>query len=46
MITLYTDCTPNGFKISIALEELSLDYQVVDIDFSIKESNLPHNFLN
>ncbi len=27
MITLYTDSTPNGFKISIALEELGLDYQ-------------------
>ena len=37
MITLYTDCTPNGFKISIALEELGLDYQVVDIDFSKRE---------
>jgi len=27
MIDLYTDATPNGLKISIALEELGLDYQ-------------------
>jgi len=37
MITLYTDSTPNGFKISIALEELGLDYQTIEIDFSKKE---------
>ncbi len=28
MIDLYTDATPNGLKISIALEELGLEYQV------------------
>ena len=28
MIDLYTDATPNGFKISIALEELGLKYNV------------------
>jgi len=28
MINLYTDATPNGLKISIALEELGLEYQV------------------
>jgi len=27
MIDLYTDATPNGLKVSIALEELGLDYQ-------------------
>lgn len=27
-ITLYTEGTPNGLKISIALEELGLDYKV------------------
>jgi len=27
MINLYTDATPNGLKISIALEELNLEYQ-------------------
>ena len=41
MITLYTDCTPNGFKISIALEELGLDYEVIEIDFSKKEQFTP-----
>jgi len=28
MISLYTDATPNGLKISIALEELGLQYEV------------------
>ncbi|MBL4767442.1 MAG: glutathione S-transferase N-terminal domain-containing protein [Rhodobacteraceae bacterium] len=32
MIDLYTAATPNGFKISIALEEMGLDYQVHAID--------------
>lgn len=34
MITLYTASTPNGRKVSIALEELSLPYEVVHIDIS------------
>ena len=33
-ITLYTDSTPNGIKISIALEELGLPYKVEHIDIS------------
>jgi GST-like protein len=32
MIDLYTWTTPNGFKISIALEELALPYRVLPID--------------
>ena len=32
MIDLYTAPTPNGHKISIALEELSLPYNVILID--------------
>jgi GST-like protein len=32
LIRLYTWSTPNGRKISIALEELSLDYEVVPVD--------------
>ena len=32
MIDLYTWTTPNGFKISIALEELGLPYKVVPVD--------------
>jgi GST-like protein len=32
MIDLYTWTTPNGFKISIALEELGLPYKVIPID--------------
>lgn len=34
MITLYTWGTPNGRKISIALEELGLDYQVRNVDIT------------
>lgn len=32
MIDLYTAATPNGYKVSIALEEMSLDYQLHAID--------------
>ncbi|MDP3279389.1 MAG: glutathione S-transferase N-terminal domain-containing protein [Deltaproteobacteria bacterium] len=32
MITLYTAATPNGHKVSIALEELGLDYKVKSLD--------------
>jgi len=31
-IDLYTAATPNGFKVSIALEELGLPYQLKVID--------------
>ncbi len=34
MIDLYTWATPNGRKISIALEELALQYRVHKIDIS------------
>ncbi|CAF3458209.1 unnamed protein product [Fusarium graminearum] len=44
-ITLYTEGTPNGLKISIALEELGLDYKVVTLDFSKHEQKEPW-FLN
>ena len=37
MITLYTWSTPNGRKISIALEELGLPYEVRPIDITRKE---------
>ncbi|MBO1270949.1 glutathione S-transferase N-terminal domain-containing protein [Shewanella sp. 4t3-1-2LB] len=37
MIELYTAATPNGHKISIALEELGLDYQVHALDLAAKE---------
>jgi GSH-dependent disulfide-bond oxidoreductase len=36
-ITLYTAATPNGWKISIALEEMALPYQVRVIDFATGE---------
>jgi GSH-dependent disulfide-bond oxidoreductase len=36
-ITLYTAPTPNGWKISIALEEMGLPYEVRVIDFAANE---------
>jgi GSH-dependent disulfide-bond oxidoreductase len=36
-ITLYTAPTPNGWKISIALEEMGLPYEVKVIDFASNE---------
>ena len=32
MIDLYTSPTPNGHKVSIALEEMGLDYEVHTVD--------------
>lgn len=37
MFDLYTAATPNGIKVSIALEELDLDYEVHRIDLSAKQ---------
>ena len=37
MIDLYTSATPNGWKVSVALEELGLRYQVHAIDLSKAE---------
>src|SRR5437763_2723514 len=36
-IKLYTAATPNGWKISIALEEMGLPYEVRVIDFATQE---------
>jgi GSH-dependent disulfide-bond oxidoreductase len=36
-ITLYTAATPNGWKVSIALEEMGLPYEVRVIDFAQNE---------
>ena len=36
-ITLYTAATPNGWKVSIALEEMGLPYEVRVIDFATLE---------
>lgn len=41
MITLYTWSTPNGRKVSIALEELGLDYDVKSIDITKGEQHAP-----
>ena len=37
MIELFTAATPNGYKISIALEELGLEYKVKKLDFNTAE---------
>ncbi|MFC7048079.1 glutathione S-transferase family protein [Emcibacter nanhaiensis] len=41
MIDLYTAATPNGYKISIALEELGLPYTVHKLDFNRNEQKSP-----
>ena len=45
MIELYTAATPNGQKISIALEELGLPYRVHALSFDRKEQKAPE-YLN
>lgn len=40
-ITLYTWLTPNGIKVSIALEELSLPYQTIAVDISTNAQKEP-----
>ncbi|RMZ86526.1 hypothetical protein DV736_g6254, partial [Chaetothyriales sp. CBS 134916] len=40
-LTLYTDATPNGIKISIALEELGLPYKTEHIDISTNRQKEP-----
>ena len=44
MIDLYTWPTPNGRKVSIALEEFGLDYQVNAVDIG-KEEQFAESFL-
>jgi GST-like protein len=44
MIRLYTWSTPNGVKISIALEEFGLDYEVVPVDIG-KDEQFDPGFL-
>ncbi|MCY1279181.1 Disulfide-bond oxidoreductase YfcG [compost metagenome] len=41
MIELYTAATPNGHKVSIALEELGLPYEVHALSFDKKEQKTP-----
>lgn len=45
MIDLYTWSTPNGYKVSIALEEMGLDYQVHPIDI-MKDEQFQQHFLD
>ena len=41
MIQLYTDSSPNGFKITIALEELGLPYVLHHVDIDKGENRRP-----
>ena len=41
MIELYTAPTPNGYKVSIMLEEIGLDYAVHAIDLAKQEQKAP-----
>jgi GSH-dependent disulfide-bond oxidoreductase len=40
-LTLYTAATPNAYKVSVALEEMSLPYEVVKIDLTAGEQKSP-----
>jgi glutathione S-transferase len=44
MIKLYTWSTPNGVKISIALEEFGLDYEVTAVNI-VKDEQFDPDFL-
>ena len=41
MIDLYTAATPNGHKVSIALEELALPYQLIALNLQKGEQKTP-----
>ena len=41
MLALYTASTPNGWKVSVTLEELGLDYTVHKIDLAAGEQKSP-----
>jgi len=41
MIELYTSPTPNGYKVSIMLEEIGLEYSVHPIDLAKQEQKAP-----
>jgi Glutathione S-transferase, N-terminal domain len=40
-LTLYTDKTPNGYKASVTLEELGLEYETMHIKISTGEQKKP-----
>jgi len=44
MIDLYTAATPNGHKISIALEELGLPYTVHVVNLAALEQKRPSSW--
>jgi len=41
MIDFYTSPTPNGHKVSIALEEMQLDYNVINVNLMAGEQKTP-----
>jgi GST-like protein len=41
MIDLYSAATPNGHKVSIALEELGLPYHLIVLDLGLGEQKRP-----
>lgn len=42
-ITVYTCATPNGFKISITLQELGLSYKARPVDLTSNEQKEEYN---
>lgn len=41
MIDVYTSATPNGHKVTVALEELGADYRVIPVNLSAGEQKQP-----
>jgi len=41
MIDVYSSATPNGHKVTVALEELGADYHLIPINLSAGEQKLP-----
>lgn len=41
MIDFYTWCTPNGFKVSITLEELGVPYRTIPVNIGTGEQFRP-----
>ncbi len=41
MIDVYTAATPNGYKVTVTLDEMGVDYNLIPISFSDKEQKTP-----
>ena len=41
MIDVYTAATPNGYKVTVTLDEIGIDYNLIPISFANKEQKSP-----